>query len=259
MNPVLFATALATVQVADHPLAPNALTVTGSSRYEALQRVVETWEKQGITNYLILSQTNQGEQIVPFTPGYRFFKQLRVLWNVSFGAWPISEATKEETKEQFFSTVNQVDAVREKVLGNDAFCDPRVVKRQLVYEGKEIYVLYNYAPVESLHFLLIPKAHRARFSDLTESEYNEVSELTEKLKSFYKDHYFYVFNKTGPEAGQTVPHWHEHVIFTANKTQDVLGKLRVFKNMLIGSSPLKPHDLKERVETLRNDLSSLKN
>ena len=49
----------------------------------------------------------------------------------------------------------------------------------------------------------------------------------------------YLFHKTGIDAGQTVPHWHMHLIVTANKTQGFFGKLTVLKNMLFGSSPMK--------------------
>nr|QIQ10885.1 hypothetical protein OJOKFFHK_00028 [uncultured bacterium] len=99
-----------------------------------------------------------------------------------------------------------------------------------MFEGKYVNILYNYAPIaideNKLHFMLVPKAHREMFSELSVDEYLEASALEQKLGAYYKRQGYqaaYLFNKTGAEAGQTVPHWHEHVIFTATKVQDLYG------------------------------------
>ena len=66
----------------------------------------------------------------------------------------------------------------------------------------------------------------------------------------------YIFNKNGREAGQSIPHWHEHVVFTATRTQEWLGKLTVLKNMLLGgSSPIPQQELQGRVAALQTELS----
>jgi diadenosine tetraphosphate (Ap4A) HIT family hydrolase len=43
----------------------------------------------------------------------------------------------------------------------------------------------------------------------------------------------YLLNKTGIDAGQTVKHWHLHVIFSTNKAQDFWGGMTVIKNILL--------------------------
>jgi diadenosine tetraphosphate (Ap4A) HIT family hydrolase len=121
-------------------------------------------------------------------------------------------------------------------------------------------VLTNYAPIvlgSSLHFLIVPKEHRTGFFDLEESEYVEAMKFSEKLIAYYSRNGLrtaYLFDKTGAEAGQTVPHWHQHVVFTATKTQEILGKLRVFKNLLWRPSPLPENRLQTRVHNLRGAL-----
>lgn len=132
----------------------------------------------------------------------------------------------------------------------------------MVFEGKKINVLYNYAPLvggkEKLHFLIVPKQHRPKFSDLTEAEYLEAMVIAQKLISFYKDkgyHTAYLFDKSGREAGQTVPHWHEHLVFPS--TQAFLVMLSVLKNILIGPSCIPQDELQIRVQSLKKELSAI--
>src|SRR5262245_3365958 len=134
-NPTIFTTKDVSVQVADHPLAPNALELTGNreNAYGYLNQIIEVWERKGITDYLILSQTGKNEQIVPFTKqSFRFFQQLRVLWNLTFGGWKLSEATQKITLDNFWNRTQKVDAIREKIPGKDAFCDEAVIQKQLI-------------------------------------------------------------------------------------------------------------------------------
>lgn len=247
--------------------------------YELIQHVVRIWEKRGITDYLIYGkESNNPEslfswEIVPYPKnGWRFWKQFKVLWNITFGGSCFPKVERNRIAKDFqkekdlFSEAHtkQIETIQTIAQGKDAFCDQNVIDKQLVFEGKEIYVLYNYAPLAlgegKLHFLIIPKQHHSRFSDLTQTEYLESMQLAQKLVSFYKSKGYqtaYLYDKTGAEAGQTVPHWHEHVVFTATKTQDFFGKLIVLKNMLIGSSPLPQKELRTRVQLLRQELSEV--
>ena len=244
--------------------------------YEVLQNTVRIWEQNGVTNYLIYGKESEQAksifswEIVPYPKeGWRLWKQFSVLWNITFGGSCLPEieqkriATDFQKEKGAFSAthIKQIESVQKIAHGNDAFCNPKVIDKQLVFEGKEIYVLYNYAPIaigdEKLHFLIVPKQHRPRFSDLTESEYLESMQLSQKLVSFYKAKDYdtaHLFDKTGAEAGQTVPHWHEHVVFTATKTQDYLGMLMIFKNMLLYSSPLPLKELQIKVQALKTEL-----
>lgn len=68
----------------------------------------------------------------------------------------------------------------------------------------------------------------------------------------------YLLNKTGVDAGQTVKHWHLHVIFSTSTAQDFWGKITVIKNILFGSSPMKKDELAKNIGKLRAELSGLR-
>ncbi len=245
--------------------------------FQLIQRVVQIWQEKGITDYLRYgkesSESNSvfGWEIVPYSKNaWSYWQQFKVLWHTAFGGLYLSRAERLKITEDFqkdkelFSEpqIRQIKSIQEIVKGNDAFCNKQVIDRQVVFEGKEVRILYNYAPIVlgagKLHFLVVPKQHRSGFSDLTETEYLEAMQLSQKLVHFYGNkgyHTAYLFDKTGARAGQSVPHWHEHVVFTATKAQEWFGRLSIFKNMLFGSSPLPEKELKSRVEALRTDLA----
>lgn len=247
--------------------------------YELIQHVVQIWEKKGITDYLIYGKESNNSksiyswEIVPYSKnGWKFWMQFKVLWNITFGGSCLPKVERRRIASDFQkdkdlfseSHIKQIQSIKKTVRGNDAFCNQKVIDSQLVFEGKEIYVLYNYAPIVigegKLHFLIVPKQHRLKFSDLTETEYLEAMQASQKLVKFYKDKGYYtayIFDKTGPKAGQTVLHWHEHLVFTATKTQDFFGKLTVLKNMLFGSASLPQKELQIRVQSLRRDLNQV--
>jgi diadenosine tetraphosphate (Ap4A) HIT family hydrolase len=274
------------VIVPERPLAPGSLKIQPRSNaanfsewkpesqqeaYFLIQRIVHIWKAQGIADYLIYGKETDASksifswEIVPFPKnGNRIWKQFKVLWNTAFGSFSISRTEQKRIAEDFNHALlrdrwAQIEPIKRAVREKDPFCNQNIIEKQLVFEGKEINILYNHAPIvlgkEKLHFLLVPKRHCQKFSELTESEYLEVAQLSQNLTEFYKSKGYptaYLFNKSGVEAGQTVPHWHEHLIFTATKTQEFFGKLRILKNMLLGSTPLPPKELQNRVESLRN-------
>lgn len=232
-----------------------------------IRQIVDVWEKSGYAeDYLIYGkETGQSFhwQIVPYPKKeYSFWKQLNVLWKVTFGSSPQSEIAQKKAAQNFYNLKTNPNTVRKVVAlaARDPFCQPHVIEKQRIFEGRTIDVLYNYAPYvmgkEKLHFLVIPKTHRTNFTDLTEEEYLETAELTRRLLNHFEKKGFetaYIFHRTGKRAGQSVPHFHQHVIFTATKADEFLGKLKVFKNMLFGNPPMKDHELKAKVEMLRSD------
>ncbi|MBA3723102.1 MAG: HIT family protein [Parachlamydiaceae bacterium] len=244
---------------------------------ELIQKVVGVWEKNGISDYLIYGKNTDSSkssfnfEVIPYPKsGWGFWKQFRVLWNITFGGFFVPKIERERIVKDFQkdmesfspSQIKQIASTKDVAKKKDAFCQQKIIDSQLVFEGKEVNVLYNYAPIalgnKKLHFLIVPKQHREKFSDLTGSEYEEASRLSQKLVNFYTtkgQHTTYLFNKTGRRAGQTVPHWHEHIVFTSSKTQDFFGKLKVLKNMLIGSSSLSKKDLAKRVDALKVELN----
>ncbi len=253
-----------------------------SDSFTMLQKVASVWKKNGIAEqYLVYGKIQTGSE-VPFNweivPYYKpstsmgsIWQQLCILWNISFGGATLSETQKQhqirEYKELFEGSQDISEKVYTTVIGNDVFCKPEVNHKQSVLEGKTIRVLYNYSPIgfggERLHFLIVPKEHRVDFGAVEGEEYAEASALTQKLvKHFYGTRPIqevYLFHKTGKDAGQTVPHWHMHVIMTSNSAQNIFGKLTVLKNMLFGSSPMKDCELRDKVVSLRAELNYIEN
>lgn len=255
--------------------------------YRLMQRVARIWEEQGITDYMIFGKEAQSDasathnasksnlEMVPFPKNqWNTWQQFKMLWKIMFGAALLPTLQREREAQEMHSALCLEDdskIVQETsealgldcshepfVRGRDAFCDPEVIKRQLIFEGKEVNLLYNYKPIEKLHFLITPKRHHVRFSDLTESEYIEATQISQKLMRFYRDHGYpivYFYNKTG--VMQTVPHWHEHVIFAASKTDAVFGEFMVLRKMLLPTWPLSTKEVQKRVYTLRHELKDV--
>jgi diadenosine tetraphosphate (Ap4A) HIT family hydrolase len=248
-----------------------------SETYELIQKIVAIWQKKKIISYMIYARESHDSsfkwEIVPYSSeGEKFWKQLKVLWNITFGGLKLSKDDRQNIAEDFqkeseiFSkpVEKAAEPAEEATFQKDAFCNSEIIERQKILEGKEVNVLYNYAPMvlnkDKLDFLITPKKHRFRFSDLTKEEYLEVMQFSQKLCRFYKDKGYetaFIFDKTGSQAGQTIPHFHEHLVFTASKTQEIFGKLQVLKNMLFGSSPLSEVELQERVGVLKNELREI--
>ncbi len=197
-------------------------------------------------------------EYVPYAPCKtaigRAIQQIQVVWRIAFGGIPTSQKESQITKNV------------QKAAENDAFCKASTIDKQWVITGKKVNVLFNYAPIglggeERLHFLIVPKAHRTRFTDITRDEYRESMQFATKLISHFKktrkSSHAYLFHKTGRDAGQTVPHWHMHLIFAQTKAQDFLSKLQLVKNILFGSTPLKADLLQKRVLELREELRAI--
>ncbi len=278
------------VVVPERPLAPGSIQIRSiannpnfsenalKEEYSLIQKIVGFWATQQIVDYLIYEKKSLSDdsisyrEIVPYPKnGLQLWQQLKVLWNISFGApsqsnnLRFSEVTKFTNYEVFSRPyVNKIEDIQEIVKGTDPFCRETVIEKQWVFKGTEVNVLYDAAPIangdKKFHFLIIPQRHCEKFSDLTESEYVESQQLSQHLADFCKKEgcdTAFIFQKTGERAGQSVNHCHLHLVATATKTQQLFGKLTVFKNMLIGASGLSEDELKNRVNNLRVKLVNL--
>ncbi|KAJ1822537.1 Dinucleoside triphosphate hydrolase [Coemansia sp. RSA 2599] len=81
---------------------------------------------------------------------------------------------------------------------------------------KLTYALVNLKPIRPGHVLVVPRRKALRFNDLTQDEVTDlfvqgqrVSKVIEKL---YKAESLTLCIQDGPQAGQSVPHVHLHVI-----------------------------------------------
>ncbi|GAB5412130.1 MAG: hypothetical protein ChlgKO_12440 [Chlamydiales bacterium] len=230
--------------------------------YKTQQKIVRYWKQQQFADqFLIYGKVSKNEdfrwEVVPqFDCNYlitRFTQQCKTLWGATFpvksnGVYDVEWSGEEEDEYELFAS--------------DPFCDREVIEKQWVYKGELINVLYNYRPIgfgdEKLHFLVLPKNHRPTFYQLSEEEYQESLIVVQKLlqhfsqtRSIYEAH---LFHKSGKDAGQTVPHWHLHVVLTTSDWHTCLGKFSVLRNMLFTPSPLGDEELKTKVEKYRGEI-----
>ena len=86
-----------------------------------------------------------------------------------------------------------------------------------VYEDDDVFAFNDISPVAPTHILIIPKAPIDSLDELTDDDsliagklLLAASKLAKQL-GLAKDGYRCVIN-TGPQAGQTVPHLHLHLL-----------------------------------------------
>lgn len=246
--------------------------------YLFMQRIAHAWKNSNFTNqYLIYGKIDSNSfnwEMVPYqkcrTCIGRAVQQLQVLWRTVFGGIVISKESSENQAKRYkvlLESPEITEPLNVSCKSNDSFCKDDTIERQWVITGKKVNVLFNYAPIgfggERLHFLVVPKEHRETFTDVTQEEYCESLELTTKLVDHFTEtrknvKNVFLLNKTGVDAGQTVKHWHLHVIFSTNTSQVFWGKITIIKNILLGSSPMKKDDLAKKVGELRKELATLK-
>ena len=85
-----------------------------------------------------------------------------------------------------------------------------------LYEDESVFAFRDINPQAPVHFLVIPKSHIGSVTELTAENSAVVSKCfeviakvaaQEGLESGYR-----VISNCGPDAGQTVPHLHFHVL-----------------------------------------------
>ena len=90
------------------------------------------------------------------------------------------------------------------------------VKDQVFYENETAVALVNLKPVVPGHVLVIPKMQYERLQDIPASDlgslFSAVQSVGKVVESAFSGDSLSVAVQDGPNAGQTVPHVHVHVI-----------------------------------------------
>ncbi len=229
----------------EHPLGENSIAVKLSETSPELIYDFFQSRAAGLQNFTIIGDEYLEFVPIPEAPNFfvRSFRQLSFLFWQTFRAEGFVEA-------------GQV-AVAEKAPENptgesfDFFCQERV-KNQVIFEGKEIQVLYPDNPITPHHFLFATKEHRKDFKETTKEEFVELMELVKKVSSRFEGERI-ILCKAGIDAGQTVPHFHLHFIVSQDPYWP---RLRVFCNILFGflTPRLRGAPLDNRVEHYRAEL-----
>jgi diadenosine tetraphosphate (Ap4A) HIT family hydrolase len=288
------------VVASEQPLAEGALSLERRDRtplftqwekddhreaFYAAQVIVKLWKDHNVaSNHMIYGREdstdyNKGTyegtptkpfawEVVPFPDTEKpLWNQSKVWWKLTFGA---SELTSEEKKRLFNEYCNDYYAFQEStkyqpakddLIGTDAFCNPQVIEKQNIFDGKHVRLLYNYDPLgwgeNKHHFLIVTKAHKEKFSDLSLEEYLEASEMAQKLISHYRIKGFPIAalcHRTGKLAGQTVPHWHLHVVFASSKADEFMQQLQVLGRSFFGHHPISNEELYQKVTKYQEEL-----
>lgn len=85
-----------------------------------------------------------------------------------------------------------------------------------VYEDEHVYAFMDISQVTRGHTLVIPKVHRENVFELTPDEaaklFEAVPKLANAIKSSFNPEGLNIVNNNGKIAGQTVFHYHLHLI-----------------------------------------------
>ena len=85
-----------------------------------------------------------------------------------------------------------------------------------VYEDEDFRVILDISPAAKGHMLILPKEHYANIFELPEEAAKKVLPLAKKLAAAVKEAMnadgVNIVQNNGTAAGQTVPHFHLHII-----------------------------------------------
>ena len=100
-------------------------------------------------------------------------------------------------------------------MSNCIFCN--ISEKSIVNDYKHFFIIRDSSPVTSLHSLIIPKRHIVSYFECSKDEYEEIPLVlhTQKTELKLTDDSITGFNigmNIGEDAGQTVFHFHIHII-----------------------------------------------
>ncbi|CCF58282.1 hypothetical protein KAFR_0E01280 [Kazachstania africana CBS 2517] len=146
-----------------------------------------------------------------------------------------------------------------------------VVSDQVFYRSKYSYALVNLRPIVPGHVLVVPyNTNVITLSQLSRDESIDYFQTIQLIQSFitwkYKSDAMNVAIQDGPEAGQSVPHLHTHLIprFKQNNVGDKIYNMlndwdarrdEYLKEQIV----FKPDDqrIERSMETMRNEAEEL--
>jgi diadenosine tetraphosphate (Ap4A) HIT family hydrolase len=94
--------------------------------------------------------------------------------------------------------------------GDCAFCDRQVTRDYVLHEGRDFYVIADYAPVADAHLLLIPRGHYPHLAAVPQALEDEFHTLKTLIGDFVRAQYGHITYWENGVFGQSVPHAHLH-------------------------------------------------
>ena len=115
-------------------------------------------------------------------------------------------------------------------MSNCVFCN--IPEENIVNDYNYFFIIRDTSPVTSLHSLVIPKRHIVSYFECNKDEYEEIPLVlnTQKTELKLTDDSITGFNigmNIGEDAGQTVFHFHIHIIpRRKNDIENPMGGIR---------------------------------
>ena len=156
-----------------------------------------------------------------------YLNQINVVRRMILGGFENPNQGQVRLSSQTFSPT--------KLPSYNPFTDQKIIDRQQLAEGNSTHVLYNYAPLIEPHLLLIPKEWRGDFRALEKPEFLEMCQMA-SIAMTRMEGSSYLFFKNGKPAGQSIPHFHFHLVAAPDEQAALFAKCKIIKNILIGSS-----------------------
>ena len=95
-----------------------------------------------------------------------------------------------------------------------------------VYEDDKVLAILDLSQITKGHTLVLPKKHFDNFLDIDEeysnAVFNAARKVTKMINNAYKPLGFNIINNCGETAGQSVMHFHVHVVPRYNKEDLVM-------------------------------------
>lgn len=240
-----------TLHIPSSPLAEGAFAIDIDKT--TLSSIFHYIKQQNSESFLVYGEKYWEFALVPkaANPIIRYARQLWTLF------WQTFRFNNYNSSKEI-SFISMTESPSNETKGTDFFCQERA-KSQHLYEGKKVDILYPDNPITKKHFLFVTKAHRPTFNEITFEEFEEVITLAKKVAGFYKGQKHFLF-KTGLDAGQTVPHFHLHLMILESQTESFIGRLKIFANILFNTIPflhtrLQGAALENRVAYFKNEAS----
>ncbi len=98
------------------------------------------------------------------------------------------------------------------------FCDiaAKSAEAEIIFENEKVIAFLDINPVNYGHTLIVPKKHYDNFLTIPSNELAELSKLTQfiagSVKRALKADGFNIISNNGLSAGQSVFHFHYHII-----------------------------------------------
>ena len=111
---------------------------------------------------------------------------------------------------------------------NCIFCKiiNKEIPAKLVYEDDEFFAMLDIAPATKGHVLVLPKEHATNMLELSDEKLSRILIVAKKIVNAMKQVYnftdFNIIQNNGEIAGQSVGHYHLHIIPRYDKNEIAL-------------------------------------